>query len=105
MSPVCAWRCCRPWEEGVCARGEALCRLRDARAQNTPSARLARLSPPREWSVRKASAGTRPESIRNAGSAAFLSTQVLNGIAHDPQGDRLFVTGKCWPTLYQVSTD
>ena len=27
---------------------------------------------------------------------------VLNGIAHDPQGDRLFVTGKCWPSLFQA---
>jgi len=28
---------------------------------------------------------------------------VLNGIAHDEQGDRLFVTGKCWPNIFQVS--
>lgn len=27
---------------------------------------------------------------------------VLNGIAHDPAGDRLFVTGKNWPTLYEI---
>ncbi len=27
---------------------------------------------------------------------------VLNGIAHDPSGDRLFVTGKLWPTLYEI---
>jgi len=27
---------------------------------------------------------------------------VLNGIAYDPQGDRLFVTGKLWPRLYQI---
>ncbi|MGD0432907.1 MAG: glutaminyl-peptide cyclotransferase [Acetobacteraceae bacterium] len=27
---------------------------------------------------------------------------VLNGIAYDPKGDRLFVTGKLWPKLYQI---
>jgi glutamine cyclotransferase len=27
---------------------------------------------------------------------------VLNGIAYDPQGDRLFITGKMWPHLYEI---
>lgn len=27
---------------------------------------------------------------------------VLNGIAYDPQGDRLFITGKKWPKLFEV---
>jgi glutaminyl-peptide cyclotransferase len=27
---------------------------------------------------------------------------VLNGIAHDPVGDRLFVTGKLWPKLLEI---
>ncbi len=27
---------------------------------------------------------------------------VLNGIAHDADGDRLFVTGKLWPYLYEI---
>jgi len=27
---------------------------------------------------------------------------VLNGIAYDAEGDRLFVTGKLWPKLYEV---
>ncbi|MHC4229560.1 MAG: glutaminyl-peptide cyclotransferase [Planctomycetota bacterium] len=27
---------------------------------------------------------------------------VFNGIAYDPAGDRLFVTGKCWPKLFEV---
>ena len=26
----------------------------------------------------------------------------LNGIAYDPEGKRLFVTGKFWPTLYEI---
>jgi glutamine cyclotransferase len=29
-------------------------------------------------------------------------TDVLNGIAYDPRGDRLFVTGKLWPRLFEV---
>jgi glutaminyl-peptide cyclotransferase len=28
---------------------------------------------------------------------------VLNGIAYDEEGDRLFVTGKNWPRLYEIS--
>ncbi|HEX8692569.1 MAG TPA: glutaminyl-peptide cyclotransferase [Longimicrobium sp.] len=27
---------------------------------------------------------------------------VLNGIAYDPAADRLFVTGKLWPTLFEI---
>ena len=27
---------------------------------------------------------------------------VLNGIAYDAQEDRLFVTGKWWPKLYEI---
>jgi glutamine cyclotransferase len=27
---------------------------------------------------------------------------VLNGIAYDEQGDRLFVTGKLWPKLFEI---
>ena len=30
------------------------------------------------------------------------STDVLNGIAYDPASDRLFVTGKRWPRLFEV---
>ncbi|HEY8550578.1 MAG TPA: glutaminyl-peptide cyclotransferase [Vicinamibacterales bacterium] len=28
---------------------------------------------------------------------------VLNGIAHDPEGKRLFVTGKLWPKLFEIA--
>lgn len=31
------------------------------------------------------------------------STDVLNGIAYDEAGDRLFVTGKWWPTLFEIA--
>jgi glutaminyl-peptide cyclotransferase len=27
---------------------------------------------------------------------------VLNGIAYDPKSDRLFVTGKLWPKLFEI---
>jgi glutaminyl-peptide cyclotransferase len=26
----------------------------------------------------------------------------LNGIAYDPAGDRLFLTGKLWPRLFEL---
>ena len=29
-------------------------------------------------------------------------TDVLNGIAYDAAGDRLFVTGKKWPKLFEI---
>lgn len=32
------------------------------------------------------------------------STDVLNGIAWDRQGDRIFVTGKYWPKLFEILT-
>ena len=30
------------------------------------------------------------------------TNDVLNGIAYDAAHDRLFVTGKCWPKLYEI---
>jgi len=30
------------------------------------------------------------------------SNAVLNGIAYDPQGKRLFVTGKLWPNIFEI---
>ena len=35
-------------------------------------------------------------------SADQRGIDVLNGIAYDPAGDRLFVTGKNWPKLFEV---
>jgi len=40
--------------------------------------------------------GLLPAADRSAG------TDVLNGIAYDSAGDRLFVTGKRWPKLFEV---
>jgi len=31
-----------------------------------------------------------------------VQDDVLNGIAYDPKGDRLFVTGKRWPKLFEI---
>jgi len=40
--------------------------------------------------------GILPESERNP------DTDVLNGIAYDKSGGRIFVTGKKWPKLYEI---
>jgi glutamine cyclotransferase len=41
-------------------------------------------------------AGLLPDSDRSSPEA------VLNGIAYDPEHDRLFVTGKLWPKLFEI---
>jgi glutaminyl-peptide cyclotransferase len=35
-------------------------------------------------------------------AAERAGTDVLNGIAYDARGDRLFVTGKLWPRLFEI---
>lgn len=35
--------------------------------------------------------------------AERAGTDVLNGIAYDQKGDRLFVTGKLWPRLFEIT--
>ena len=40
--------------------------------------------------------GILPQDLRTA------TTDVLNGIAYDQEGDRLFITGKFWPRLYEI---
>lgn len=37
-----------------------------------------------------------------ASATKVTGDNVLNGIAYDAKADRLFVTGKLWPTLYQI---
>ena len=37
-----------------------------------------------------------------AGTISEPRNHVLNGIAYDAENDRLFVTGKNWPTLFEV---
>ena len=41
------------------------------------------------------------EGLRNQQDGA-RSANVLNGIAYDIQSNRLFVTGKCWPNLFEI---
>jgi glutamine cyclotransferase len=36
------------------------------------------------------------------GERERAAADVLNGIAYDEAGDRLFVTGKLWPKLFQI---
>lgn len=61
------------------------------------SDRIARISPATGkilgWIDLK---GLLPESERHDDDA------VLNGIAYDAKGDRLFVTGKLWPKLFEI---
>jgi glutamine cyclotransferase len=40
--------------------------------------------------------GILPQDLRTG------ETDVLNGIAYDPEKDRLFITGKRWPKLYEI---
>ena len=40
-----------------------------------------------------------------AGARPRASTDVLNGIAYDAAGDRLFITGKLWPRLVRDQAD
>jgi glutamine cyclotransferase len=35
-------------------------------------------------------------------SEAEAAAEVLNGIAYDETNDRVFVTGKFWPTLFEI---
>ncbi len=43
--------------------------------------------------------GLRPDETTQNNEA------VLNGIAYDPANDRLFVTGKLWPTLFEIKLE
>jgi glutaminyl-peptide cyclotransferase len=36
-------------------------------------------------------------------SQAPVPPEVPNGIAYDPATKRIFVTGKFWPTLYEIT--
>lgn len=36
-------------------------------------------------------------------ASQYRAVDVANGIAYDAAGDRIFVTGKLWPSLYQIT--
>jgi glutamine cyclotransferase len=40
--------------------------------------------------------------LLDPGDVVAGQTDVLNGIAYDAQGDRLFITGKNWPKLFEI---
>ncbi len=40
--------------------------------------------------------------LHHASGQKMQGNDVLNGIAYDPEGERLFVTGKLWPNLYEI---
>jgi glutamine cyclotransferase len=42
------------------------------------------------------------EPMRGHTPVPFEKEACLNGIAYDPVGDRLFVTGKLWPDLFEI---
>jgi glutamine cyclotransferase len=46
--------------------------------------------------------GLLSERDRAEAQATGRGIDVLNGIAYDPEGDRLFVTGKLWPRLFEI---
>jgi glutaminyl-peptide cyclotransferase len=37
-----------------------------------------------------------------SGADRSTNAEVLNGIAYDAEHDRLFVTGKLWPKLFEI---
>ncbi len=41
---------------------------------------------------------------RNVCGKKTPPADVLNGIAYDPAGKRIFVTGKKWPRVYEIRT-
>ena len=40
--------------------------------------------------------------LAKAAGASGNGDDVLNGIAYDAKGDRLFVTGKLWPKIFEI---
>ena len=42
------------------------------------------------------------ENYRRQPSVRFADDTCLNGIAYDPGGNHLYVTGKLWPRLYEI---
>ncbi len=44
-------------------------------------------------------------SLLRQGEDAPAPQDVLNGIAYDAQGDRLFITGKNWPWIFEVAVE
>jgi glutamine cyclotransferase len=42
------------------------------------------------------------DALRSLGGSRISTDNVLNGIAYDEAGDKLYVTGKNWPRLFEL---
>jgi glutamine cyclotransferase len=42
-------------------------------------------------------------SLYNEARKTYRMSEATNGIAYDPLQDRIFVTGKFWPVIYQIT--
>ena len=62
--------------------------------------RIARIDPKTGKVTGWIDVGLLPEALRKTDS-----NQIPNGIAYDKDGDRLFITGKDWPHLYEIKID
>jgi glutamine cyclotransferase len=60
--------------------------------------RIARIDP----ASGKVSGWINLEGLLSPGDQIAGQTDVLNGIAYDAKGDRLFVTGKKWPKVFEI---
>jgi len=62
--------------------------------------RIARIDPKTGKVTGWVDVGLLPEALHKSDS-----NQIPNGIAYDKDGDRLFITGKDWPHLYEIKID
>jgi glutaminyl-peptide cyclotransferase len=42
------------------------------------------------------------QDLRNEAKSKYSASREMNGIAFDPDSGRIFITGKCWPEIYQI---
>lgn len=42
------------------------------------------------------------QDLRNKAESKYSASREMNGIAYDPDSGRIFITGKCWPEIYQI---
>lgn len=80
---------------------ERIARISPATGEVTGWINLGGLSALAQAAARKSMPGTGT----NPDPAPLHEIDVLNGIAYDERGDRLFVTGKFWPKLFEIKID
>jgi len=42
-------------------------------------------------------------SLLNQAQTAYAGAEVLNGIAYDPESKKIYITGKWWPLLFEIT--